>query len=165
MPSIIQIQGFEELDRNTERLGKIIAEDALKAAEDAAAEVVKDSVKAAAPRDTGELAGAIKVFESRDRSQLSTLQGRIRKRLLVGPEKKKGFYGFFLEKGWLSVGARRRKRTGTATTHSQAGVEGGTSISPKPWFEPAVKAVEGRAKEAGVAAFEAKVNQTLSGMK
>jgi hypothetical protein len=83
----VEIRGFEELRRSVAALEKAVVDEALKAAEDAAA-----------PRRTGQLASSVNVFEGRDRKALS---GQTRRRLLVGPEKRKGFYGFFLEKGWI----------------------------------------------------------------
>ena len=66
-----------------------VLEKALQAAEDAAAQVVRQAVESAAPRKSGQLAGSITVFEGIDRKALS---GSPRRRLLVGPAKKKGFY-------------------------------------------------------------------------
>jgi hypothetical protein len=146
----IEMKGFEELKRNVEQFSKIVQDEAIKAAEDAAAQVVKSAVEAAAPRDTGQLASSVKVFESQDRKALT---GQTRRRLLIGPEKKKGFYGFFLQKGWIwSKG--RRKRAASGHTHSQSGpTEGRHRISPHKWF-PDPAQVEAQAFEAGQRAFE-----------
>jgi hypothetical protein len=146
----IEMKGFEDLKRNVEQFSKIVQDEAIKAAEDAAAQVVKSAVEAAAPRDTGQLASSVKVFESQDRKALT---GQTRRRLLIGPEKKKGFYGFFLQKGWIwSKG--RRKRAATGNTHSQSGpTEGSHRISPHQWF-PDPAQVEAQAYEAGQRAFE-----------
>jgi hypothetical protein len=154
----VEIKGFEELVRNCNRVSKEIVEKALLAAEDAAAKVIKDAVEAAAPRKTGQLAESTGVFESIDRK---TLTGSPRRRLLIGPGKKKGFYGFFLQKGWIwSKG--RRKRTASGNTHSQLGpTEGKHRISPRPWF-PNPAEVEARAQAAGEAAFMAIVESELS---
>ncbi len=67
----IEIRGFEELRRNTDRLGKTIAEEAVLAAENAAAEVIRKAVEAAAPRKTGQLAASVIVYESVDRKALT----------------------------------------------------------------------------------------------
>jgi hypothetical protein len=110
----IEMNGFEDLKRSVEQFSKIVQDEAIQAAEDAAAKVVKTEVETAAPRDTGKLASSIQVFESRDRKALT---GQTRRRLLIGPEKRKGFYGFFLQKGWIwSRG--RRKRAAIGNTHS-----------------------------------------------
>jgi hypothetical protein len=75
-----------------------------------------------------------------------------RRRLLVGPDKKKGFYGFFLQKGWIwSKGRRRRAASGN--THSQSGsTEGSHRIPPHPWF-PNPAEVEAQAFAAGERVF------------
>jgi hypothetical protein len=154
----IEMKGFEDLKRNVEQFSKVVQDEAIQAAEDAAAKVVKTEVEAAAPRDTGQLASSIQVFESRDRRALT---GQTRRRLLIGPEKKKGFYGFFLQKGWIwSRG--RRKRAASGNTHSQSGpTEGSHRIPPHPWF-PNPAEVETRAQVAGEAAFTAAIDAELS---
>jgi hypothetical protein len=133
----------------------------LQAAEDAAAQVVRQAVESAAPRKTGQLAGSIDVFEGVDRKALT---GSPRRRLLIGPGKKKGFYGFFLQKGWVwSKG--RRKRTASGNTHSQSGpTEGSHRIPPHPWFPNPVE-VEAKAFEAGQKAFETVLNTELQNMR
>jgi hypothetical protein len=148
------MKGFEDLKRNVEQFSKVVQDEAVKAAEDAAAQVVKLAVEAAAPRDTGQLASSVQVFESQDRKALT---GHTRRRLLVGPEKKKGFYGFFLQKGWIwSKG--RRKRKATKNTHSQSGpTTGSHRIPPHRWF-PDPAQVEAQAYEAGQSAFQEAIN-------
>ena len=83
----IEMKGFEDLKRDIERFSKIVQDEALTAAEEAAASAVVKIVEAAAPRKTGDLAGSVKIVESRDRQQMT---GNPRKRLLIGPTKKKG---------------------------------------------------------------------------
>jgi hypothetical protein len=146
----IEMKGFENLKRNVEQFSKIVQDEAIKAAEDAAAQVVKTAVESAAPRETGQLASSVQIFESQDRKVLS---GQFRRRLLVGPGKKKGFYGFFLQKGWIwSKG--RRKRAAIGNTHSQSGpTEGSHRIQPHEWF-PDPAQIEAQAYEAGKKAFE-----------
>jgi len=153
----VEIKGFQELVRNCNYLSKEVLDKALQAAEDAAAQVVKEAVESAAPRKTGQLAGSVKVFESTDRKILT---GSPRRRLLVGPDKKKGFYGFFLQKGWIwSKG--RRKRAASGNTHSQSGpTEASHRIPPHPWF-PNPAEVEARAQAAGEAAFMAVIESEL----
>jgi hypothetical protein len=157
----VEMKGFEELVRNCSYLSKTVLEQALQAAEDAAAEVVRQAVESAAPRKTGQLAESVAVFEGIDRTALS---GSQRRRLLVGPDKRKGFYGFFLEKGWTwSKG--RRKRVATGNMHSQSGpTEGTHKISPHPWFPDQIS-VEEKAYAAGEAAFMAVVEGEASRMQ
>jgi hypothetical protein len=154
----VEIKGFQALVQNCNCLSKDVLERALQTAEDAAAQVVRQSVESAAPRKTGQLAESVNVFESTDRKGLT---GSSRRRLLIGPEKKKGFYGFFLQKGWIwSKG--RRKRPASGNTHSQSGpTEGGHHIPPHPWF-PNPAEVEARAQAAGEAAFMAVIEAELS---
>jgi hypothetical protein len=120
-------------------------DEALNAAEEAAAGAVLKIVEAAAPRKTGDLAGSVKVVESPERQQLT---GNTRRMLLIGPTKKKGFYGFFLDKRWrhplgphVTSSARRGKvfttgrlaRASSGNTHSQRGVSGYKTIPPGHW--------------------------------
>jgi hypothetical protein len=137
------------------RLLEATRAEAVPAAEEAAAQVYLQAARAAAPRKSGRLADSIQIVRGRTRGALSE-SGQ---RLFVGPEKKKGYYGYFLEKGYVSVGSRRRKRAATATTHSQRGSEGGRNITARAWFGPAIKAVDSQAEAAAVAAFEAKVRE------
>jgi hypothetical protein len=153
----VEIKGFQELVQNCNRLSKDVLERALQAAEDAAAHVVRQAVESAAPRKTGQLAQSVNVFESTNRKALTRSP---RRRLLVGPGKRKGFYGFFLQKGWTwSKG--RRKRSATGNTHSQSGpTEGSHRIPPHPWF-PKPAEVDARAQSAGEAAFMAVIEAEL----
>ena len=136
----IEIRGFEELRRNAERLGKAIAEEAVTAAEDAAAAVVKSAVEAAAPRKSGQLESSVRIFEGIDRRALS---GSIRRRLVIGPEKRKGFYGYFVDVGWNMRGKR---------------------VSGTAWLTKAAASVERQAQEAGTAAFDAVLNRISGGL-
>ncbi len=133
----IEVRGFEELRKNTEHLSRVVADEAIRAAEDAAAAVFKAAVTAAAPVRTGSLKRATIVYECVDRKALT---GSNRRRLLVGPDKRKGFYGYFYEMGRKGQPAR-------------------------PYFAAAAAGVEQTAHDAGVAAFEAVVNSALDGMK
>ena len=154
----VEVKGFQELVRNCNYFSKDVLEKALQAAEDAAAQVVRQTVESAAPRKTNQLAESINVFEGIDRKALS---GSPRRRLLIGPGKKKGFYGFFLQKGWI-WSKDRRKRAATGNTHSQSGpTEGSHRILPHPWF-PNPADVETRAQAAGEAAFMAVLESELS---
>jgi hypothetical protein len=154
----IEIKGFQELVRNCSYLSKVVLEKALQAAEDAAAQVVMRAVKSAAPRKSGQLAESIEVIESIDHT---VLRGSPRRQLLMGPGKKKGYYGFFLEKGW-TWSRRRRRRAATRNTHSQSGpTEGSHRIPSHPWFPNPVE-VEARARAAGEAAFMAIIETELS---
>jgi len=67
----VEIKGFQELVRNCNYLSKEVLGKALQAAEDAAAQVVRQAVESAAPRKTGQLTESVKVFESTDRKALT----------------------------------------------------------------------------------------------
>ena len=138
------------------KLLRATSAEAVPVAEDAAAQVYLQAAKSAAPRRTGQLQQSIKVIEGKPRR---TLMGDTRNRLFVGPEKKKGYYGYFVEKGWTATGPKRRKRGATMTTHSQSGVTGGRKIPGRPWFEPAVRSADAQAVQAAEAAFNAKLRE------
>jgi len=68
------------------------SKEAINAATKAAADVYIRAAKQAAPKKTGQPAQSIGLIEGRPKSGHA-------KTLYVGPEKKKGYYGFFREKG------------------------------------------------------------------
>lgn len=167
----IEMKGFEELKRDVERFSKTVQDEALTAAEEAAANAVVKIIEAVAPRETGDLAGSIKIVESQDRQQMT---GNPRKRLLIGPTKKKGYYGFFLDKGWRHpIGPRARlttrrgkvfltgrlARSASGNTRSQRGVSGYRTISPRHWFTNLSPAMESAARSAGEKAFMSRIQQ------
>ena len=147
--------GSEEFDALI-RLLRATSAEAVPAAENAAALVYQNAATAAAPHKTGQLRSSVKIIEGRP---LKTLMGDTRRRLFVGPEKRKGYYGFFLEKGWTATGRRRRARVATASTHSQRGIAGGRKIPGRPWFEPAIRGADSAAVQAAEAAFSDKLQQ------
>jgi HK97 gp10 family phage protein len=106
---------------------------AIQAAEDATALVIRQAVEASAPRRTGQLASSIIVHESVNRKALT---GSAHKRLLIGPGKRKGFYGYFYNFGRKGQPAH-------------------------PWFETASASVEAQAMEADIAAFQEVIHQEL----
>jgi hypothetical protein len=94
----------------------------------------------AAPRKSGQLQSSVRIFEGIDRKALT---GSIRRRLLIGPEKRKGFYGYFVDVGWNT---------------------GGKRVSGTGWMTRAATSVEQQALAVGTAAFEAVVNRIAGGM-
>jgi hypothetical protein len=151
-----EIEAFNALHR---LLGSISGE-AVQAADEAAAAVFLAAAKAAAPVKTGQLQRSIKIITSAKSSALaSSLQGNIAPRMWVSPEKKTGYYGFFVERGWVTVGSRRRGRASTGSTHSQRGAQGGHKVPGRPWFDPAIAAAEEAAVEAAESAFNAKLGE------
>jgi hypothetical protein len=63
----LKSRGFEELRRNTEHICMNVLDRALEAAEDAAAQVIRQAVESSAPRRTGQLAKSVIVYESVNR--------------------------------------------------------------------------------------------------
>jgi hypothetical protein len=155
------IQGFDQLVKNTEHISNIVLEHALKAAEDAAAAVLKQAFIEASPHKTGKLSRSALIYESVDRKALT---GTTRRRLLVGPGKKSGYYGYFLSRGWKTAGSRRIKRTKSGNTHSQSGTYTRREVkAPYPNWEQRVAAKEQEAFEAGVRAFQEVISSELGG--
>lgn len=142
-----------------------VSKEAVPAAEDAAARVYLSAARDAAPRDSGQLRSSIKIIEGKDKKALSVESGgSTRRRLFVGPEKKKGYYGFFVEKGHKTAGPRRIKRRASGNTHSQSGVASKREIPAKPWFEPAIRSAESQAIQAAEVAYNGKLAE-LNGRK
>jgi len=146
------------------KLMRATSEEAVPFAENAAAKVYKDAAIAAAPRRTGQLAASIKIIEGR---RLRTLTGETRRRLFVGPEKRKGYYGYWLEKGrkGFDVAVRKLSKTKAKALHwkDKSGKDvfmNRAHVPPmgkREWFYPSQRSVDGAAEDAASAAFEAKL--------
>lgn len=122
-----------------------VSREAVPAGEDAAAKVFLAAAQAAAPKKSGGLQRSIKIVKGKSKRLFSTgndLGEQARK--FVGPEKKKGYYGFFVEKG-------HKARSGKSSDLLRK------TVAARPWFEPAMKAVEDQA----LSAAENAVNQKL----
>ncbi len=155
----VEFKGLDDLRRQFANISKVVSEEALEAGEDAAAKVFRDAAKNAAPRNSGQLASSIRIIVKKARDKLSSLQGAAFRKVYVGPEKKKGYYGFFVEKGYTWSKGRRSRRA-TATTHSQRGPTAGSKRIPaRPWFKPAMDAVMGTAEQSFKKAFNEKLQQ------
>jgi len=140
-----------------------VAKEAVPEAEMAAAKVFRTAARAAAPVDSGQLRASINVIEGKDKTALSTQAGEsARRRLFVGPEKKKGYYGFFLEKGHRTAGPHRVKCGTGGIGHSQAGVVTQRTVPGRPWFEPAIRSAEASAMSAAESAFNTKLAELNS---
>ncbi len=175
----VKLSGMEELKRNTRHIAEVVLAEALEAAQDAAAQVVKDAIEAAAPvseprqnfkslpqHPSGNLkAHIIKVLAKAKGLTTTGIQKAVR-RVLIGPSKKEAYYSYFLEMGWnWSKGRQKRQarqnRLG-GMTHSQSGkTEGTHRIEPHKWF-PKPSSFENAAFEAGKAAFEQTIEQGLN---
>ena len=129
----IEIQGFEELRRNTEHICKDVLDRAIKAAEDAAAEVIKKAVEASAPAAPGSLQ-ATSSFTKASTARLSPDPGAS-----------------------ACLSARRSAKASTATSTISAA----RASPPRPWFETASASVEAQAMEAGIAAFQEVIQREL----
>ena len=147
-----------ELLRNQIKNGAPVA---IAAAQKAAIDVHVRAAKQAAPVKTGQLKESIKLMEGRP-------DGQGQRRMYIGPEKKKGYYGYFVEKGHRShirringkIYSKRIARKSTNVTHSQSGESTPThDIPARPWFEPAMKRVENQAVWAAEEAFYRIMNQ------
>jgi hypothetical protein len=149
------------------RLLEAASTEAAAAAIDAAANVYLEAARSAAPIGTslksshppGQLRESIRVIKSNKSSLFSSLQGNVTQRVFVGPEKKTGYYGYFVEKGHKTAGRRRIARRATQTGHSQRGSTKSNSIAARPWFERAIQSAESRAIEAGQNAFNQKLEE------
>ena len=160
-----EIEAFNAL----RRLLVATSTEAVEAADMAAADVYYRIIQGAAPvlkADTpspghpaGQLRASVKIIKSARTKLLSTMQGNVTPRIFVGPEKRAGYYGFFIEHGWVATGPRRRQRAAVGNTHSQRGVTGGHKVDAHPWFEPAVQQAESQAVQAAHTAFSAKLQE------
>ena len=170
--------GFDELKRKCD---KIIVGDALdialESAQDAAAKVIKEAMKAGAPVESrstnpfskgfgsnpkhpsGQLRESIIIAKRKDKA----LTGANAQQVRVGPSNQKGFYGYFLSKGWRSAGSRRVARKATGNTHSQSGSATSKKISaPYPdWADRAAEGASQQAYDAGEKAFNATLDKLL----
>lgn len=148
---------------NLYELLKATSTQATGAAEDAAAAVFAEAARAAAPRASGQLAGSVKIIDSQIKGTLSfgTEIGN-RRRLFVGPEKRRGFHGYFIETGWRTAGSKRIKRGTGGRAHSQKGSAHSRQIPGKPWFAPAIAGAESRAQAAAENAFNQELDRINS---
>ncbi len=157
--------GIDAFD-GLEKLLKAASGEAVRAAEDAAAKVYRDAIRAAAPRGrTGKLASSIRVFEGIDRRKLS---GENRRRLLVGPEKRKAWYGYFVAKGRKAFEEKpKRKRALRIATAAgevaRASAKVG-AIHGSDWFERASRGADEAARKAAEAAFDAALSRADGGI-
>ena len=124
---------------------------AVKAAQDAAAKVYVRAAKAAAPRDSGQLEQSITVSRVLDPGYSAEVGQRDNVR--VGPSQRRGYYGYFIEKGHRTAGPHRVNRDTGRAAHRQRGAEVRRSIPARPWFEPAIESAHGEALKAAEAAF------------
>ena len=173
----VKLSGMEELKRNTRQIADVLLVEALDAAQDAAAQVVKEAIEAAAPvsktppskHTSGNLRAHIVIALAKAKGLTTTGIQKAVRRVLIGPSKKEAYYSYFLEMGWnWSKGKRKRQayknRLG-GMTHSQSGkTEGTHRIEPHKWF-PKPSSFENAAFEAGKAAFEATLDQGLNKVK
>ena len=159
----VEIEAFSALHR----LLAAVSNEAVAAADEAAAQVFLAAARSAAPvtsavhpgHPPGQLQRSVAIVRSANTKMLSSMQGNVAPRIFVGPTKKAGFYGYFVERGWTATGPKRRERAATNTTHSQKGVTGGHKIEGRPWFDPAIQGAQQQAAEAAQAAFDQKLQE------
>ena len=178
----IEVRGFADLRRNTERIRRVVLEDAMEAAYATAAETIRSAAEAASPvrktrgkRPVGQLRRSNRIFKGKTRELAATGSQRSIGRMLVGPSKEKGYYGYWLEEGWHPAGrrityyakagrwwsegkwvaTRRRLRQARGTTHSQMGsIQNENFIEGTRWFSRIAAGAEESAQEAGRNAFD-----------
>lgn len=170
----VEFKGLDQLKRDFKDLELRIGAEVVIAAEDAAAEVFKAAILAATPvlksssrstHPSGQLRSSVTIIESKDRK----LTGVARRGLFVGLEKRKGFYGFFIDQGFTAMGRAGRKkryagvatRKGGAVMHSQSGSTGGKWIPGTNWFASAVRSAMAAATAAYESAFSQKCNEVV----
>lgn len=155
-----RVEGLAEFEAQLNELARVIGIDALREAEDTAAEAIVRVIEAATPKETGILAGSIEVIERKNRRALT----RTSRALLIGPNKEQGYYGFWIDKGWKHpVGRRETKYTRKGRkfvtgrrarpngwTHSQQGVKGVKRISGTKWFSRLSPSLISVGKSAGM---------------
>lgn len=167
----IKSYGFEDLVQKTKELSAEISFAALTAAEDAAAKYMRTAIKRAAPRKTGELERSVQIVKGRVKgTKMGPLTAAVG-RVLIGPTKLKGYYGFFLDKGrkgFELTGQKWRIKTKKAlhwkddvgsdvfARSAKVGPVGATH-----WFKAAVDASEIGADKAGREAFDRRLQEIL----
>ena len=158
-----EIEAFNALHR----LLAATSSEAVTAADEAAAQVFLSSAQGAAPvteephpgHPPDQLRESVSIVRSNKTKMLSSMQGNVSQRIFVGPTKRKGYYGYFVEQGWTATGPKRRERPAANTTHAQHGVTGGHKIAGHPWFDPAIQAAQPTASQAAEAAFDQKLQE------
>ena len=143
------------------KLLRATSEEAVPAAEDAAAVVYRDAARAAAPRKTGQLAASVKIIEGRPRR---TLTGSIRNRLFIGPERRKGYYGYWGEHGRKGFTIKPKKARALhwkdASGKDRYAMRANVGPQPKrPWFYASQRGADSQAVQAAESAFNAKMEE------
>ncbi len=172
----ITVRGFSELKAKSQQI-EMITEMALEAAEQAGAEIIRNMIEAAAPvkkastwgkRPVGQLKRSIIIKRGRESALTTTGTRTTPVRLLIGPAKAKGFYGYFVEKGHRLVsrrgkGLRIKRKYGQQKGHAQSGVAASEKRVPAyPWV-PAAGRIEEASQRAGIKAFEDVMQKKLGG--
>jgi len=156
----IKIEGLDQILKQLRDIGATATIEALEAAENAAANVIKKRLQQAAPvgsaatkdKHPGQLKKSIRIVKYKDRAQLHGLTSMVIERgatqkLVIGPERKTGFYGFFLEHGWQTPSFRRLK--GYKYVKKQYPDQRPISGGHKGWFTAVQETVEASAIKAG----------------
>jgi len=168
----IKITGLEEILKQCQGFGSTAAIEALEAAENAAAKLIKERLQQAAPvgspatkdKHPGQLRKSIRIVRYKDRAQLHglvsmTIDRGATQKLVIGPERKTGYYGFFLEHGWSSPSFRRIKGSKylMKSYSNLKRISGGH----QGWFSRVADTVERSATAAGEAAAMALLRRFL----
>ena len=168
----IEIKGLEEILKQCQGFGNTAATEALEAGENAAAKLIKERLQAAAPvgsmatkdRHPGQLKKSIRIVKYKDRAQLHglvsmTIDRGATQKLVIGPERETGYYGFFLEHGWHSPSFRRIK--GSKYLRKSYSNLKRISGGHQGWFSRVADTVEQSAIAAGEAAAMALLRRFL----
>jgi len=146
---------IKDVFKELERLLTVETQGACDAARRAAAEVFQRAAKQAAPVGTGNKPGhqpgqlkkSVKIIEGRPDAYGE-------RRMYVGPVRKTGYYGRFIEHGHLTTGPHRKKiRPYVPGRVSRQREVIQRDVPARPWFEPAVKRVEIEARMAAEETF------------
>lgn len=186
----IKVVGYQELIDRFNRTISGLDTEGVEVLKQAAVDVFLPAIRAATPVGTqdnkskkrpghGELKRSVRVTKGKSNALTSTGKATKLAVTRVGPEKKHGYYGYWLETGWkmplyttfyytragrwhpenvLIKTKRRRRPTELAVgTHTQMGTSYVKVIPPpyKDWFRDVIRNVTGEALRKGFEAFDA----------
>ena len=140
---------------------KTASVEGIDAARKEAADVYIRAAKQSAPNRSGRLAKSIKLIEGKSNGALTTTVAGSDRRYYVGPEKRTGYHGYFVDKGHRSnirafngkVYSNRIPRKGKSARPQSGESEPNITVAARPWFESAIKGVEQEAQGAAERAF------------
>lgn len=168
------MKGFDQFKRDVKQFSERVQEEAVDVGVWAAARASKEIIEAAAQgvhKVSGSLGNSVKIIAYKNRGLTGS---KFSDKLQIGPERKSGFQGFFVDRGWKHpTGPRknvqtrrgrsfvtgRRARTASGNTHSQSGVSGSKKIEGTHWFTKVIPQVETAAEKAGNEAITRRIKR------